>query len=99
MTTTAEPPPLTRPVESRDPNTGEVWQTFQPASRGEIATAVATARDAQKRWREGPLRERARAIDRVRREIYARRDLLATTLQREIGKPAFDALFEVLITA
>ncbi|HEY0590879.1 MAG TPA: aldehyde dehydrogenase family protein, partial [Thermoanaerobaculia bacterium] len=46
-----------------------------------------------------PLRERARAIDRVRREIYARRDLLATTLQREIGKPAFDALFEVLITA
>jgi succinate-semialdehyde dehydrogenase/glutarate-semialdehyde dehydrogenase len=35
----------------------------------------------------------------VRREIYARREALASMIEREVGRPPFDALFEVLVTA
>ena len=97
--TIIEPLPAARSVESRNPNTGAVWRQFEPATRGEVAAAVAAARNAQIRWREVPIRERAAALGRIRREIYARRESLAATLERENGKPPFEALFEVLVIA
>lgn len=98
MTTAIDAPPP-RALESRDPNTGAVWREFEPASRADIEAAVAAARKAQAIWGEVPLRDRAAALGRVRREIYARRELLASTLERESGKPPFEALFEVIVAA
>lgn len=97
--TTMEIPSAVRPVESRDPNTGTVWRSFDPVSRGEVVGAVCAARAAQRAWREVPIRDRAAAMNRVRREIYARRESIASILERETGKPAFEALFEVMIIA
>ena len=94
----AEPAPA-RPVESRDPSTGEVWRTFPAADAGAVAAALATARNAQADWRKRSLRERARAIDRFRRTLVARRAEVASTISRESGKPAVEAMVaEVMVT-
>jgi acyl-CoA reductase-like NAD-dependent aldehyde dehydrogenase len=92
-------PSSPRPVESFDPNSGEVWARFEPASRESVAAAVAAARAVQKIWGEVPLRERAAAVERMRQAIYDRRETLAAVLSREIGKPAFEAIFEVILLA
>lgn len=42
--------PPARPVESRDPATGEVWRRYTPATREEVRTAVEAARRAQPAW-------------------------------------------------
>ncbi|MGA7615074.1 MAG: aldehyde dehydrogenase family protein, partial [Thermoanaerobaculia bacterium] len=99
MTTTTEVQNVRRPVESRDPNSGEVWRQFEHASPEAIVTAVKTAGEAQRAWGAIPLRERAAAVGRVRREIYERRHAIASVLSRETGKPPFEAIFETLLVA
>jgi acyl-CoA reductase-like NAD-dependent aldehyde dehydrogenase len=91
--------PSPRPVESFDPNSGEVWAQYESSSPESVGAAVVAARAVQKSWAEVPLRERAAAVDRMRRSIYERRESLAAMLQREIGKPRFEAMFEVLVLA
>lgn len=94
-------PNLPRPprIASIDPNTGAVWKEWESASTEEVAAAVARARSAQSAWAARPLRERAAAVGRIRGVLFERRDELISILQKETGKPAFEALFEVLVTA
>jgi succinate-semialdehyde dehydrogenase/glutarate-semialdehyde dehydrogenase len=88
-----------RDVESVNPLTGHVWCRFEPASPDAVAAAVHAAREAQRAWRQVSLNQRVAAVGRVRREIYRRRESLADILQREIGKPPFEALFETMVVA
>lgn len=87
------------PAESLDPATGEVRQRFEPASAERVAAAVRAARDAQRSWAKIPIRRRAAVVGRIRHEVHDRRESLAGVLEHEIGKPAFEALFEVMLVA
>lgn len=90
---------LRRPVESRDPNTGELWRRYEHASPQTVTTAVAAARRAQREWAARPLAVRTRALKRIRTAAFERREELARVLESETGKPPFEAMFEVLLIA
>lgn len=84
--------PPRRAVESRDPATGEVWRTYDPADAGTVAAAVALARRAQPEWAARSPSERARIVTRFHRALYRRRREVAELITRESGKPIVDAL-------
>jgi succinate-semialdehyde dehydrogenase/glutarate-semialdehyde dehydrogenase len=95
----SSPLPSSRPVESRDPATGEVWRRFEAASVDEVAGAVAEARRAQRAWAATPVRQRARVLERFRRALFRRRGEAAALITRENGKAPESALSgEVLAT-
>lgn len=85
-------------VESRDPATGEVWRRYPAATAEDVARAVGVARGAQRAWAARPPADRARALLRFRRALYARREEVAEALTRETGKPLAESLgSEILI--
>lgn len=86
----AAPPPR-RPVESRDPVTGEVWKRWESADAAAVAAALARARAAQPAWAATPPRERAAVIQRFREVLLRRSDEVAHIVTREAGKPLVDA--------
>ena len=94
---TAAPTPV-RAVESRDPATGEVWRTFASSDVAAVRTALAASRAAQKEWGAESVRRRARAVERFRRTLYARRAEVADTIHRESGKPAVEAAAAEIMT-
>lgn len=81
-----------RPVESRDPRTGEVWRRFVPATPREVTAAVAAARAAQPGWAALALGVRLDVLRRFHDLLYARRTEIATLISRETGKPVAEAL-------
>ncbi len=81
-----------RPVESRDPATGNVWKQYTSASRDEVVDAVRRARSAQKQWAVQPVAVRVRALRRFHESLYQRRHEAADALTRENGKPGAEAL-------
>ena len=97
----AAPVPATpsRPVESRDPATGEVWRRYAAPSTAEVAATVAAARQAQPAWAGLAVRERARVLDRFRSVLMARRIEVATAICRENGKPVGEALATEILVA
>lgn len=85
-----------RLVQSIDPNTGEVWGEFDSTTATEVRAAVVAAGEAQTRWREEPISERARALLRFRDALYERREEVADVIERETGKPRPESLLEIL---
>ena len=81
-----------RPVESRDPFTGEVWARYDAATAEDVRAVVARARAAQTAWAAEGVAARARVLERFRRVLFARRAEVADVLRREVGKPASEAL-------
>jgi len=99
MVTMTEATIAPRPVESRNPATGEVWARYEPATAIEVRSAVKTAREAQIAWAARPAGERAAVMRRFRRLVAKRRDDVAGILARENGKPDAEGLMEVIGTA
>ncbi|MFI5309939.1 MAG: aldehyde dehydrogenase family protein [Gemmatimonadales bacterium] len=88
-----------RPVESRDPATGEVWRRYPTSSGEQVLAAVASARAAQAAWASRPLALRVQVLRRFHEHLYERRSEVAQALTRENGKPAGEALgSEIAIT-
>ena len=87
-----------RAAESRDPATGEVWRRFPSAGAEAVRAAPDTARTAQRGWGAESPRRRARAIERFRRTLYARRAEVADIIRRESGKPAVEAVVAEIMT-
>lgn len=81
-----------RPVESRDPATGEVFRRWDSADEAAVAMAVARARNAQPQWAARSPEERAEVIERFRAALFRRREEVAALITREAGKPLVDAL-------
>jgi acyl-CoA reductase-like NAD-dependent aldehyde dehydrogenase len=79
-------------IVSRDPATGEEVGRFPVRTAGEVARAVARAREAQKGWGALGFRERARVILRAREIVLAELDEIALLVARESGKPAAEAV-------
>jgi acyl-CoA reductase-like NAD-dependent aldehyde dehydrogenase len=82
-------------VESIDPASGEVVETFEIFSDEQIEATLDLARGAFEDWRRAPWARRGELMDGVARELRAAADELAQTVSREMGKPITEALAEV----
>jgi succinate-semialdehyde dehydrogenase/glutarate-semialdehyde dehydrogenase len=98
MHSVLDPPPIDaagterRPVESRDPATGELWRRVSSASHTDVADAVARARAARAAWTSLSTRRRADHLRGFRRVLFRRRWEMAELIERENGKPAAEAM-------
>ena len=81
-----------RPVESRQPSTGEVWRTFSAATPEAVLAAVAAARAAQPAWAAQPLGARLHMLRRFHELVFARRREIAELICRETDKPVAEAM-------
>jgi succinylglutamic semialdehyde dehydrogenase len=91
MTTTLES------VSPSDPT--DIVGRFPVADAGEVAEAVARARDAFPRWRDAGPAARAAVLERFARATTEREAELAVLIAREIGKARWDALAEARLLA
>lgn len=81
-----------RPVESRQPGTGEAWRTYASADADAVHRAVALARAAQPAWQGTPLGERLLILRRFHEALFRRRREAADLIWRETDKPPAEAL-------
>jgi acyl-CoA reductase-like NAD-dependent aldehyde dehydrogenase len=82
-----------------DPATEAEIGQIVDATADEIATAVAVANDAQRRWARVNFHRRAELLHEVARHMMADRPLVAEMLTREMGKPYKEAADEVAWSA
>lgn len=79
-----------------DPATGEVVKTYPTATDADVEAAVAAAHGAFRSWSKGStVAERAALVGRVGELHTERRQALAETARREMGKPLEECLGEV----
>ena len=90
-----------RPVESTDrtsdinpSNVQDIVGEFARGTPADVEHAIASARQAFKKWSLSKPQERFDILDRAGTEILARKDELGRLLAREQGKPLADAMGE-----
>ena len=88
-------PPPELPARSINPATGELIEEHGFASDAAVEQVLAAAAAAQKTWARTPLDERSVFLKRCAGLLRERRDSLAETITREMGKPLVEALGEV----
>jgi acyl-CoA reductase-like NAD-dependent aldehyde dehydrogenase len=82
-------------IESIDPANGEVVETYEVFSEGQIDAALDLAHGAFGEWRRAEWAKRAELMNAVARELRAMGDGLANMVSREMGKPITEARAEV----
>ena len=83
-----------------DPSSGEEVQSYATHTDEQVTAAVARAHEAFTQWSRGStVAERAALVRRVADLHTERREELAATINREMGKPLEDALGEVDFSA
>jgi succinate-semialdehyde dehydrogenase / glutarate-semialdehyde dehydrogenase len=97
MAMTAARATSVRTFDSTSPATGEVVGTFPLDGPGQVAAAVARAREAAGGWAGLGFDGRRRAVLAYKALLVRRTDELVALVHRENGKPATDALIEVLM--
>ena len=75
-----------------DPSTGQAFGEVYVATEAEVDQALASATQAAQSWRWSSFRERRALLERVRTVLYDQRDVLATLIAKEQGKPITEAL-------
>ena len=78
-----------------DPATGAVVADVAHCGTAETRRAIAAAETAQKRWRDVPAKERARALQRWHALMLEAQDDLAALITAEQGKPLAEARGEI----
>jgi len=78
----------------RNPLTGAEIADVPVMGSGELRGLVAAAREAQWEWSRRSMRERVRALRRLRRRVADRADEIAALVRSETGKVMGEALFE-----
>ena len=78
-----------------NPSDGELLAMYPFMSAGQVETALASARDAQREWRRVPAEDRARIVGCVARQFRAHEGNLAEIVTMEMGKPMAESLAEV----
>lgn len=89
-------------VEVFAPATGAKVVDLPQSSTDDIETAFATAREAQRRWAERPVRERVAVLRRFHDIVLAEQDTILDIVQTETGKArahAFDEVGDVAVNA
>lgn len=82
-----------------NPATGEMLGRYPLNTAEDVAEAVKRAREAQPAWAAKPVKERARAMLRVRDYLVSHADQLAETISRDNGKTRVDALATEILMA
>ncbi len=82
-------------IQSINPATGEVIETFEPFSQQRIAESLDQAQQAFHQWRTTSLDERARLVREIARTLRAQKERLARAMTLEMGKPIVEAEAEV----
>jgi len=75
------------PIESRNPATGELLETFDPTRPAEIERTLARAASAFDDWRRRGFAARAAVLHEVARRLRAEKAAHARTMALEMGKP------------
>ncbi len=81
----------------RSPLTGAEIADFPIMGLEEVRALVAASRAAQVEWARRSLKERARALDRLRLSLVDRAEEIANVVRNETGKVRGEALTEVLV--
>jgi alpha-ketoglutaric semialdehyde dehydrogenase len=83
-----------RSADINPSNVDDIVGEFARATTGELDQAIASARDAFKKWSRTTPQERFDILDRAGTEILARKEELGRLLSREQGKPLADGIGE-----
>ncbi|SJN08881.1 Aldehyde dehydrogenase [Leucobacter sp. 7(1)] len=79
----------------QNPATGEIVETFESATDGQIEQQLAAADSAYREWRERSVQERAGVVKRVAELFEERKDELARIIALEMGKSLAESIDEV----
>jgi succinate-semialdehyde dehydrogenase/glutarate-semialdehyde dehydrogenase len=74
-------------IQSINPATGQVLETFKEASAAEIERALATAHGAFLAWRDVPFPTRSQLMQKAASLLRGRKAEFARTMTLEMGKP------------
>lgn len=86
-------------ISVESPVTGEQYVTIPAATETDVDRAVDSARAAQERWVDRPVRERAAVLERFSELALGDQTTLTDLVQRETGKSRRDAVEEVIDVA
>ena len=82
-------------LQSVNPATEDVLQTFDEFSDAQLDQALQQAHDAQRAWRETSFGERAARLQGVARVLRGQKNRWATLATSEMGKPLVEAEAEI----
>ena len=82
-------------LQSINPTTEDVLDTFEEFSDAQIDEALQQAHDAQRRWRETSFGERASRLQAVARVLRGQKNRWAALATTEMGKPLVEAEAEI----
>jgi len=82
-------------IETINPATAEKLENFEFTTPSELDAKLDRAVAAQKNWRKRSFAERAAILSAAAKVLHSRKDELATTATREMGKPLSQAIAEV----
>ncbi|HLJ32586.1 MAG TPA: NAD-dependent succinate-semialdehyde dehydrogenase [Ktedonobacteraceae bacterium] len=82
-------------IQTIQPATGEVLETFEPYSKAQINEILDEARNAFTRWRETTFAERSAAMHSVAAHLREHKAELAAIATQEMGKPIVESEAEV----
>jgi succinate-semialdehyde dehydrogenase/glutarate-semialdehyde dehydrogenase len=82
-------------IETVDPTSGKALERIAYATPAEIDERLDRATRTQRAWSEAPIAVRAATLRKIGERLRERRDRLAATATREMGKPIVQARAEV----
>jgi succinate-semialdehyde dehydrogenase/glutarate-semialdehyde dehydrogenase len=83
------------PIQSVNPATGQIEQSYEPFDRVTLARCVSQAQTAHEALRHMPVESRCQILECVAKMLEAQRDALANTMTREMGKTIVSARAEI----
>src|SRR5258708_26304716 len=82
-------------MQSINPSTEAVLDTFEEFSDQQVDSALQQAHDAQRSWRATSFGERAARLQAVARVLRTQKERWATLATNEMGKPIVEAEAEI----
>lgn len=82
-------------VEVENPATGETIATFKAASVADLDHAIASAKEAQKKWAKVSLPKRVEVMYRMRQLVLDHQEEMARLIVEDHGKDFSDAIGEI----
>ncbi|MFM1897011.1 MAG: hypothetical protein RLZZ385_2085 [Pseudomonadota bacterium] len=82
-------------LQSINPATGALLNTYTPHSDAEVAAAIAAADQAFRRWRDSDMDVRTQCLRKAAAILRERKQEYGLLITREMGKPIGQALAEV----
>ena len=86
---------MTMKMQVVNPATGELIQELESWTPEQIAAAHEKAKEAQRSWRERPVKDRVAVLARFAELLQENQDRLASILTSEVGKPIWQSVNEL----